>query len=116
MTELSSPVGVYSQYKHKNTLMNETILYNEKDLISYLEDVMNKRESSGSSHNCNDHTSKEPIIWHVRYDHWADDNLSEFREDVFKLLLRDDEDEDKVNKKEILNRIKNLKEKQHEHG
>ena len=26
--------------------------------------------------------------------------ISEFREDVFKLLLRDDEDEDKVNKKE----------------
>ena len=42
--------------------------------------------------------------------------FKEFREDVFKLLLRDDEDEDKVNKKEILNRIKNLKEKQNEHG
>tara|TARA_R100000773_G_C4198965_1_gene102114 strand:+ start:42 stop:386 length:345 start_codon:yes stop_codon:yes gene_type:complete len=108
MTKLSSPIGVYSQYEHKNSLMNEIFLYDELQLIKYLEDVMNKRESHASSHNCNDHTSKEPIIWHVRYDHWADDDLSEFRQDVFKLLLKDGEVEDKVSKKEILKRIEGL--------
>jgi hypothetical protein len=116
MTKLSSPVGVYSQYEHKNSFMNEIFLHDEFELINYLEDVMNKRESSGSSHNCNEHTSKEPIIWHVRYDHWADNNSSEFREDVFKLLLHDGESDSKVSKEEILNRIKGLKEKQNEHG
>tara|TARA_Y100001973_G_C5141536_1_gene303188 strand:- start:526 stop:864 length:339 start_codon:yes stop_codon:yes gene_type:complete len=110
MTKLSSPIGIYSQYPNKNTLMNETFLETEMSVIKYLEDILNDR---GTSHNCNDYPtpeSKEKMIWHVRYDHWANEDLENFRENIFKLLLSDGEEEDRISTVEILNRIKKLKE------
>ena len=112
--KLSSPIAIYSQYEHKDSQMQETILYTEDQVMQYLEDIMNKKKFFG--HNCNDFDSEESIIWHVSYDHDADEDARHFTDDVFNAVLGFNECKDRVSKQEILNKIRQMKEKQHEHG
>ena len=112
--KLSSPIAIYSQYEHKDSQMQEIILYTEDQIIQYLEDIMNKKKFLG--HNCNDFDSSESIIWHVSYDHDADEDARHFTDDVFNAVLGFNEGKDRVSKQEILNKIRQMKESSDEYG
>ena len=112
--KLSSPIAIYSQYEHKDSQMQEIILYTEDKIIQYLEDIMNKKKFLG--HNCNDFDSSESIIWHVSYDHDADEDARHFTDDVFNAVLGFNEGKDRVSKQEILNKIRQMKESSDEYG
>ena len=112
--KLSSPIAIYSQYEHKDSQMQEIVLYTEDQIIQYLEDIMNKKKFLG--HNCNDFDSSESIIWHVSYDHDADEDARHFTDDVFNAVLGFNEGKDRVSKQEILNKIRQMKESSDEYG